>query len=126
MYNLLFVCAGWAASVIAQAISWRLRGYPAQANAVEQLQRMGYDCGSSTSDECLQSAIFQGQFLEIGPIVIHAVFLGIAEAIVLWIKLKYKQHIYSCVFATICLVITMSYGPLFPYFDGTLGVSPFS
>ena len=87
---------------------------------------MGYDCSSSTTDQCLQSAIFRGQFLEIGPIVIHAVFFGIAEAIVLWIKLKYKQHIYSCVFATICLVITMSYGPLFPYFDGTLGVSLFS
>jgi hypothetical protein len=52
------------------------------------------------------------------------VFFAVGAAVMLWIKLKHKQYVFSTVFGTICLVITMSYGPLFPYFYGTLGVFP--
>lgn len=123
IYNVLFVCFAWTVSVLAQLISWRLRGYPSQADAFTYLQTVGYTCPTDlTSAQCLQDAIFSGMFLEAGPIAIHAVFLFVAVTIIIWIKTKYKQYVFSCVFATIGLVIFMSYGPLFPYFDGTLGV----
>jgi hypothetical protein len=122
VYNLLFVCAAWAISVIAGAISHRIRGFPSQQDAFLQLQSSGYDCGGLPQAACLQLAIFQGFFLETGPVVVHAVFFALGAAVMLWIKLKHKQYVFSTVFGTICLVITMSYGPLFPYFYGTLGV----
>lgn len=108
--------------MIAAAISHRIRGYPSQEDAILQLQRDGYDCGTLSPSQCLQTTVFQGYFLEAGPVVVYAVFFALAASLILWIKLKYKQYTFSCVFATICLVITMSYGPLFPYFYGTLGV----
>ena len=122
VYNLLFACFSWALNVITAAISHRLRGYPSQADAIQQLQSSGYDCGTSSPEKCLQSAIFQGYFLEIGPTIVTAVFFAVGVSIILWVKMKYKQYVFSCVFAIICLVITMSYGPLYPYFNGTLGV----
>jgi hypothetical protein len=122
VYNLLFVCFVWAVNVIASAISHRLRGYTTETNAIQQLLSSGYDCGTSSPEQCLQSAIFQGYFLEIGPVIVNAVFFAVAASIILWIKMKYKQYVFSCVFAMIGLVITMSYGPLYPYFNGTLGV----
>ena len=122
MYNLLFVCATWMVSVIAGVISHRLRGYPTQADALLYLQTTGYDCGNRSEAACLQLAIFDGVFLEPGPVIVHAVFFAVTAAVILWIKVRYKQYIFSCVFGTICLVITMNYGPLFPYFNGTLGV----
>jgi len=124
VYNLLFVCSAWAISVIAGAISHRIRGFPTQQDALLQLQNMGFDCGDLSDAACLQLAIFNGYFLETGPVVVHAVFFALGAAIMLWIKLKYKQYVFSTVFGTICLVITMCYGPLFPYFYGTLGVFP--
>jgi Putative ER transporter, 6TM, N-terminal len=83
---------------------------------------MGYNCGNSVPSQCLQQAIFEGVFLETKSIVVHAVLFAIGISIILWVKMKYKQYVFSCVFAVICLVITMSYGPLYPYFNGTLGV----
>ena len=124
VYNLLFVCSAWAVSVIAGAISHRIRGFPTQQDALLQLQNMGFDCTDLSDAACLQLAIFNGYFLETGPVVVHAVFFALGAAIMLWIKLKYKQYVFSTVFGTICLVITMCYGPLFPYFYGTLGVFP--
>jgi hypothetical protein len=121
-YNLIFVCFAWLVNVLAQLISHRLRGYPTQADAIQQLMDSGYNCGTESPQSCLQSAIFSGYFLEIGPTIIHAVFFTVAVSVILWVKLKRKQYIFSCVFAIITLVIIMSYGPLFPYFDGTLGV----
>jgi Putative ER transporter, 6TM, N-terminal len=124
---MFFVCSAWTVSAIAQAISWRLRGYPTQEDAYQQLLNDGYDCGTLSPTQCLQSAIFQGYFLEIGPTVVNAVFFTVAMSIALWIKMKRKQFIFSVVFMTITLVICMSYGPLYPYFDGTLGVqNPYS
>lgn len=122
VYNLLFVCFAWMINVIASIISHRMRGYPSQDDAIQQLLSSGYDCGTSTSQQCLQTAIYQGYFLEIGPTCINALFFSVATSLVLWIKMKYKQYVFSCVFAIIGLVINMSYGPLYPYFDGTLGV----
>lgn len=122
VYNILFVCFSWAVSVIAALISHRIRGYPSQADAIRQLQTDGYNCGNLTPAQCLQTAIFQGYFLEAGPVAVYAIFFALGASLILWIKARYKQYIFSCVFSTICLVITMSYGPLFPYFYGTLGV----
>jgi hypothetical protein len=122
VYNILFVCFSWMVNVIASIIGHRMRGYPTQEDAIQQLLSSGYDCGTSTPQQCLQIAIYQGYFLEIGPTCINALFFSVATTIILWIKMKYKQYVFSCVFAIICLVITMSYGPLYPYFDGTLGV----
>jgi len=119
---MLFVCVAWTVSVIAQAISWRLRGYPTQQDAYQKLLDDGYGCGSATPAQCVQSAIFKGYFLEIGPIIIHAVFFAVATSVALWIKMKRKQFIFSAVFMTITLTICMSYGPLYPYFNGTIGV----
>jgi len=123
IFNLLFVCAAWAISVVAGAISHRIRGFPSQQDAILQLQAIGYDCQGPSETLCLQLAIFEGQFLEPGPIIVHAVFFAVGAAVMLWIKAKYKQYVFSTVFGTICLVITMCYGPLFPYFYGTLGVN---
>ena len=124
VYNLLFLCFSWTISVIASIISHRLRGYPNQDDAIQHLLSSGYDCGTSTPQQCLQNAIFQGYFLETGPTCINALFFSIGVSIILWVKMKYKQYVFSCVFAIIGLVITMTYGPLYPYFDGTLGVHP--
>jgi hypothetical protein len=118
----LFVCASWTVSVIAGAIANRVRGNPSQADAYAALAASGYDCGTLSQPQCLQLAIFNGAFLEAGPCVVYAVCFAFAAAVMLWIKAKYKQYVFSTVFGTICLVITMSYGPLFPYFNGTLGV----
>jgi hypothetical protein len=107
---------------MAQLISWRLRGYPSQEDAYQTLLNNGYGCGTATPSQCVLSAIFKGYFLEIGPTVIHAVFFALALSVALWIKLKRRQFIFCAVFATITLTITMSYGPLYPYFNGTLGV----
>lgn len=123
IFNLLFVCAAWAISVVAAAISHRIRGFPSQQDAILQLQAVGYDCHGLSEASCLQFAIFEGQFLEPGPIIVHAVFFAVGAAVMLWVKAKYKQYVFSTVFGTICLVITMCYGPLFPYFYGTLGVT---
>ena len=123
IFNILFVCAAWAISVVAGAISHRIRGFPSQEDAILQLQTMGYDCSGLSQAACLQLAIFEGQFLEVGPVIVHVVFFAVGAAVMLWIKLKYKQYVFSTVFGTICLVITMCYGPLFPYFYGTLGVT---
>lgn len=125
IFNMLFVCAAWAISVAAGAISHRIRGFPSQQDAILHLQAIGYDCGGRSEPSCLQLAIFQGEFLEVGPVVVHAVFFAVGAAVMLWIKAKYKQYVFSTVFGTICLVITMCYGPLFPYFYGTLGVRSF-
>ena len=122
MYNILFVCFAWGFSAITAAIATRIRGNPTENDAWLQLQQSGYDCGTQSPAQCLQQAIFEGYFLEAGPTIIHAVFFALGAGILIWIKAKYKQYIFSCVFGTICLTITMTYGPLFPYFNGTLGL----
>ena len=94
-----------------------------QEDAMRQLQESGYDCGNRMLQACLEDAIYKGYFLEISPTVVNAVFFAIAASVILWVKANYKQYVFSCVFATICLVITMSCGPLYPYFNGTLRVS---
>jgi hypothetical protein len=91
-------------------------------DAVLEFEKMGYDCGTMEPATCFQYAIFEGTFLEAGPCVVYAVFFALAAALLLWIKTRYKQYVFSCVFGTIGLAITMSYGPLFPYFNGSLGV----
>ena len=122
VYNILFVCFSWTVSVIAGVISNKIRGNPTEADALQKLATSGFDCGTMSQAECLQLAIFNGVFLEAGPTVVYAVFFALAAAILLWVKQRYKQYVFSCIFAMICLVITMSYGPLFPYFNGSLGV----
>jgi Putative ER transporter, 6TM, N-terminal len=122
-YNMIFVCLAWCVSIFSQLASTHLRGYTTAEDAIRELQDAGY-CGTTDATTCLTTAIFKGYFLEITPTVVNAVFFTIAMSITLWVKAKYKKYVFSCVFATICLVITMSYGPLYPYFDGTLGVFP--
>src|ERR1700694_2623907 len=113
VFNVLFVCASWTVSVIAGVIANRVRGNPSQEDAFKALAESGYDCGTMSQAQCLQQAIFKGVFLEAGPCVVFALFFALAAAVMLWIKAKYKQYVFSTVFGTICLVITMSYGPLF-------------
>ena len=122
-YNLIFVCLAWSVNIFAQLTATRLRGYTSQEDSIRQLQESGYDCGDSTPQACFQNAIYKGYFLETTPTVVNAVFFAIAASAILWVKAKHRQYVLSCVFATICLVTTMSYGPLYPYFNGTLGVS---
>ena len=122
-YNLIFVCLVWCVNVFAQLASAHLRGYTTQEDAIRQLQESGY-CGTTEPATCLTDAIFKGYFLDIAPTVVNAVFFFLAISVILWVKAKYKQYVFACVFATIALVITSSYGPLFPYFNGTLGVCP--
>ena len=122
-YNLIFVCLAWSVNIFAQLAAAGLRGHMSQEDAIRQLQESGYDCRDSTLQICLEDAIYKGYFLETAPTIVNAVFFAIATSVILWVKAKYKQYVFSCVFATICLVITMSYGPLYPYFNGTLGVS---
>lgn len=117
------MCLTWCVSVFSQLVSTRLRGYTTAEDAIRELQDAGY-CGTTDPTTCLTDAIFDGYFLEIAPTVVNAVFFTISISITLWVKAKYKQYVFACVFATISLVITMSYSPLFPYFDGTLGVFP--
>jgi Putative ER transporter, 6TM, N-terminal len=122
VYNLLFVCFSWSISVIAAAIVQNVRGFPTAADAWQQLQSDGYDCQGQSPQKCLTVAIFQGYFLDTTTVLVHVMLLAAAEALILWVKVNYKQHAFSCVFATICLVITMSYGAYYPYFNGNFGV----
>jgi hypothetical protein len=121
--NLIFVCLAWCVNVFSQLASTRLRGYTTAEDAIRELQDAGY-CGTTDPTTCLTDAIFKGYFLETAPTVVNAVFFTIGISIILWVKARYKQYVFACVFGTICLVITMSYGPLYPYFNGTLGVFP--
>uniref|UniRef100_V5GRQ2 ER transporter 6TM N-terminal domain-containing protein n=1 Tax=Kalmanozyma brasiliensis (strain GHG001) TaxID=1365824 RepID=V5GRQ2_KALBG len=106
-FTLLFVCAAWAWSNIGIAISHAVR-----RNKLAQAQT-----------DILRA--IQGDYIEVRPSIVCAVFLSVGSAVVLYIKIRFgpSPFLFASVLSCILLNICLTYGPLYPFAFYSLGQS---
>lgn len=106
-FTLVFVCAAWAWSNIAIAISHAVR-----KNKVSQ------------ADTDLQRA-FRGDYIEASPSIVCAVFLSVGSAVVLYVKIRFgpSPFLFASVLSCILMNICLTYAPLYPFAFYSLGQS---
>jgi hypothetical protein len=120
VWNILFVGAAWIVYIISSRAATAARTTVIDQTRLELADFNGYSCGS-TPQECFTAAIFDGRFVEGPSSLIYATFFFLGIAVLLFIKVRYPQRVFSGIFATVALIISHLYGPLFPYFYPNLG-----
>ncbi|BFZ62657.1 hypothetical protein YB2330_003760 [Saitoella coloradoensis] len=103
VYNIILVLLAWAWGIVAARIATAVRDEYVDLTSVNRV------------------AIFNGDYVETKSSVVFAVFLAFGAGFFLWIKSKYPALIFGSVFSMICVVVTCTYGALFPYFYPLLG-----
>ncbi|SOV05536.1 uncharacterized protein UDID_07553 [Ustilago sp. UG-2017a] len=106
-FTLLFVCAAWAWSIIAIALSYAVRN--------NKLPRAQTDI----------SLAIQGHYIEPRASIVCALFLAVGSAVVLYVKIRFGPgpFLFASVLSCILLNICLTYAPLYPFPFYTLGQS---
>lgn len=121
----LFAVIGWIFAIVSMAISTHLRGNHPLSYYVQDLIEKQICIPSTTPivpndpqiKMCLQNEIFHGRYLDARCTVIHAVAMVIGLTFFVFVKLQYLPLVFGGVVGIITLMITVTYGLYFPYFQ---------
>ncbi|KAF5319812.1 hypothetical protein D9611_012858 [Ephemerocybe angulata] len=104
---LLFVCLSWAWSTLGLKLA--------------SLARREFHYGARMID------VIDGRYVEAGPSVIAGVFIAIGSSFFLFVKARQGPgpYLFACIFACICLDISLTTAVLFPYPYYRVGLSIF-
>eukprot|EP01117_Protostelium_nocturnum_P009762 TRINITY_DN3489_c0_g1_i1.p1 TRINITY_DN3489_c0_g1~~TRINITY_DN3489_c0_g1_i1.p1 ORF type:complete len:1017 (+),score=289.90 TRINITY_DN3489_c0_g1_i1:80-3130(+) len=112
---------GWAWGCIAMRAALASRD---QVRTNQEIRNVAIDArtnGQTNIDAAIQLAVFRGDFLEAGPSIIFIAFLAVLVYFMAILKTVLPKFTFFAIFAMIVGDVMMTYGPLFPAAQYTLG-----
>lgn len=115
VYTLTFVCASWVWWVIASRAATAARGGGMNPADLARADHFGFSC-TSTPEQCVSEAIFEGEFVAAGSALVYSFMLCIGVTFYLFIKVRYPARLISTILGLVSLIVSFMTGSLFPYY----------